>query len=64
MDFIATGEVHIKVEEIKRRNIHMKEYLQEVKILMKDIRHLTVRIIHYFLQVQIFVQHRQTIDRD
>ena len=59
-----TGEDHIKVEGIRRINTLMKEYLKEVMILMKDMYHLKVKIIHYFLKIQIFVQHHQIIDKD
>ena len=58
------GKVLIKVEGIRRINTLMKEYLKEVMILMKDMYHLKVKIIHYFLKIQIFVQHHQIIDKD
>ena len=53
-----------KVEETKKKNIHMKEYLKEVLILMRDMYHLKVKVIHYLAQAAILVQLHQIIDKD
>ena len=54
-----TGEVHIKEEEINLKNIHLKEYIQEVIMLMKDIHHLQVNNIPHLQQVRI--KHQQVV---